>query len=362
MAFADTESGSDLDAGVITELAPELEAALQRGPRTRKRRPVLSGNVDAGAFAGEIDTRLRAEAGVLAECETLFDARLRGPEPEVAGAGEGRDADLSERGGFARGDDRLILADRERGVTPVEIECGDAQPHKLVQGISGSSPKIHVQRAADFSSTKNLRALELEAENALAERCAVGCRAGLSGRCQSGDDWILLSSAVAAVGEGIEQKHASELDRQFVIGLDFRLRLFVDPFFDDGDALVKWRRGRSFGRRRRLLRGLRLAGGGRCGLDSGRGKLLTQGFDLRHQLPVLILQALEPLEDLLRLGSTLCEYGKREKQRQRQTKSNSHGSVPRSSAVRRRVSTVYQRMRSRRGSVPCGEWPDRRRR
>src|SRR6185312_7083039 len=115
---------------------------------------------------------LGADLAAFAQSETLFDAGLGLPLPEISRAGQGRDGDLRERCRIAGRNDRLVLADREGRVFPRQIDRGEPESKQIVVGLDGSSEKVHINGARNLSAAWKLWSEEAQAENGLPERCS----------------------------------------------------------------------------------------------------------------------------------------------------------------------------------------------
>src|SRR5205823_12586667 len=105
-----------------------------------------------------------------------------------------------------------------------------------------------------------------------------------------------------SIPKSIEEQHAGECHGQALRRLNFGLRLFFDTMLGSGEALVKW--GNEWG----SGGGNRLAGGERRGFRRNRalfgargGEILAQSPHLGYQPPVLVLQPIQPFENLLKL-------------------------------------------------------------
>ena len=112
--LAHVESGRDFEALARTHLAPVFEAAFDRGTRP-----------SSGAFiqhAGAlVDAGLRTKPAAFAQSETLFEAHLRLPQPQIAGIGQGRHQHLRQRHRIALSDQWLVLPESHALIFPIDL-------------------------------------------------------------------------------------------------------------------------------------------------------------------------------------------------------------------------------------------------
>ena len=95
----------------------------------------------------------RAGRYCCAERKILLEAHLRHPEPQIAGAGERRNADLRQRTRFARIEDGLFHSDHDAAGLPIDLDGAGAQAHRLVSGAAAGI-EIHVERAVHRAAQK----------------------------------------------------------------------------------------------------------------------------------------------------------------------------------------------------------------
>ena len=137
---AGVEAGGDLQAALVVQPVKEIEAAFQAGPRGLRGRGARVGP----EFARLHGAHLRAQAGGRAEGDLLLEAHLGQPQPEIAGAGQRRNADLRQRTGFARIEDGLLQAGGDRAGLPIDLNGGGAHAEWLLV-VAGE--EIHVDGA-----------------------------------------------------------------------------------------------------------------------------------------------------------------------------------------------------------------------
>src|SRR5690242_8607473 len=114
---AHMETGSDFHSTLGSELVPEFEAPLQCRACSGKGGLILRDHSPRW-FTGLVQAGLRPQAGVFTHRKALLETRLRLPQPQVPGRGQGRECDLRQRIRVALRDQGLVLTHHYAGVLP----------------------------------------------------------------------------------------------------------------------------------------------------------------------------------------------------------------------------------------------------
>src|SRR5947209_2343123 len=132
MGFADMKAGRDLDALALAEAMRQIESSLERGARLRQSAHVFKRHVERG-LSSLIHADLSSQGGLIGESNALLDSNLGSPQPEIPGAGEGRNSDLRQGIRLARRNDRLVLAEKDAGVLPIDIQSSHTQSQQMIE-------------------------------------------------------------------------------------------------------------------------------------------------------------------------------------------------------------------------------------
>src|SRR4029077_14000806 len=104
--------------------------------------------------------------------EALLDACLRLPDPEVPGAGQGRDPYLGKRVGFVWSNQRLILTEHDTGGFPIHLQRSRPQVKDAVVRLAQPVKEIHIHDAMNLPAAERFRAAKFQANRGLAQRGA----------------------------------------------------------------------------------------------------------------------------------------------------------------------------------------------